>query len=97
MSEIKQNNYEELDGFLFLPSFRESYEIFREQSEELGNEFLREVIYYGTEGRSVSQNPSIRAIMCSVIKTIDKGKAKRIEKKTKAEQRKAAKQAKSVE
>ena len=85
-----------LEGFLFLPSYLESYEAFKKTGDlELARLFLDAVIAYGTQRKRITDNPLICAVMASVEKTIDAGAAKRAEKEQKKQAR-AAKRGKSV-
>ncbi len=75
------------ESFVFLKSYRESYEHFKESGNlDLAHEFLDALIVYGTERRRISNNPLVQAVMDSAEKTIDDSRRKRKEKaKKKAE------------
>lgn len=72
------------EGFLFLPSYLESYECFKDTGdEELAHLFLDAVIAYGVEQKRITDNPNIRAVMASIERTMDAGRKKREQKKQK--------------
>lgn len=76
----KQDEYK---GFLFLPSFRESYDELAKDDPELANELLWAIVVYGTQEEEVAEHPAIKAIMRSIIRTIDAGKDRRVKKQGK--------------
>ncbi len=65
------------DGFLFLPSFRESIDNLMDATPDLASELLWSIIIYGTQNKEISCSPAIKAIMASIRRTIDAGKEKR--------------------
>ncbi len=74
------------EGFLFLPSYLESYECFKATGDkELAYLFLDAVIAYGVEQKRITDNPNIRAVMASIERTMDASRKKR----EKARQKKA--------
>ena len=65
------------DGFLFLPSFRESIDNLAEVSPELASDLLWAIIVYGTQDKEIATNPVVKASMASIKKSIKAGKKKR--------------------
>ena len=62
-------------GFVFLPSYLESYEIFKnEVGEELANKLLQAIVYYGIKGVEMKTDYRVSAVMVSIKATIDKAK-----------------------
>ena len=91
-----EQDIRKLKGFLFLPSYLESYEAFlRSGDTELARLVLDSVIAYGTEHKRITNNPMVCAVMASVEKTIDAAAAKQAEKERKKQER-ASKRDKSV-
>lgn len=82
LGTISEENGKE--GFLFLPSYLESYECFKATGDEkLAHLFLDAVIAYGVEQKRITDNPSIRAVMASIERTMDASRKKREQKKQK--------------
>ena len=83
-------------GFLFYPSYAESYEAFKKSGDiELAHLFIESVIAYGTEGKEITNNPLICAVMASVKRTMDASEIKRKEtlrRKAEREKRKMEKE-----
>lgn len=78
------NKETEREGFLFLPSYLESYECFKATGdEELAYLFLKSIIAYGVEQKRITDNPIIRAAMASIERTMDASRKKREQKKQK--------------
>lgn len=74
------NNAPEREGFLFLPSYLESYECFKAADEKLAYLFLDSLIAYGVEQKRITDNPNIRAVMASIERTMDASRKKREQK-----------------
>ena len=72
----KKSDSDEFDGFLFLPSFRESIDNLVVETPKLAEELLWAIVVYGTENKDVAKTPAIKAIMASIRRTIDAGKDK---------------------
>ena len=69
-----------LDGFLFLPSYLESFEALRDGGDsERAYLLLDAIIAYGTQRKRITTDPVVTAVMMSIEKTIDTGAAKRAE------------------
>jgi hypothetical protein len=61
-------------GFMFLPSYFESYEILKnDANEEVADMFLHAVIYYGIRHENIATDYRVQCVMASIVKTIDKG------------------------
>lgn len=80
---IKTNEEPEREGFLFLPSYLESYEYFKAIDMELAYLFLEAVIAYGIEQKRITDNPSIMAVMASIERTMNASRKKREQKRQK--------------
>lgn len=79
-----------LEGFLFLPSYLESYESLLNGGErERAHLLLDAIIAYGTQRKRITNDPVVTAIMMSIEKTIDAGAAKRAETIRKKQERAA--------
>ena len=89
----------ERKGFLFLPSFADSYEAFKKTGDmDLAHLFIDSVIAYGTERKRITNNPIICAVMASVERTIDAGDAKHEEMlRKKAEREKKKKEKEEIQ
>ena len=85
VKELSISNEEsEREGFLFLPSYLESYECFQATgNEELAYLFLKAIIAYGVEQKRITDEPIIRAAMASIERTMDASRKKREQKKQK--------------
>lgn len=85
---INANEEPEREGFLFLPSYLESYKCFKATGdEELAHLFIDAVIAYGVEQKRITDNPNIRAVMASIERTMDASRKKREEKKQKKQKK----------
>ena len=76
-AQVLGGNPEEFEGFLFLPSFRESIDNLMEGTPQLAMELLWAIIIYGTQNKDIAESPAVKAIMASIRRTIDAGKEKR--------------------
>ena len=73
--EEKNDQRKEYDGFVFLPSYRESYDCLVNAGEyELANLFLQAIVAYGTEGEIITRDNRIEIVMASIRRTIDAGR-----------------------
>lgn len=65
-------NRVEYEGFLFLPSYRESYDCLIKGGEpELAALLLQAIVAYGTEGKIITDDPRVEIVMASIRRTID--------------------------
>lgn len=81
-AEYANENRKEYDGFLFLPSFRESYDCLVRAGEiETANLLLRAIVSYGTENVIITDNPHVEVVMTSIRRTIDNQRKKYKSKK----------------
>lgn len=82
----------EAKGFIFLPSYMESYEILKNSAdEEVADMLLKAIVYYGIKGEELNVDYRVAVVMASIKKTIDKGKEnykKRTERARKKEKEK---------
>ena len=77
MSASKPPMYKEYDGFVFLPSFRESYDCLVNAGEnETATLLLKAIVSYGTESAIITNDPRIEIVMTSIRRTIDKQRIK---------------------
>lgn len=77
-----QPMYKEYCGFLFLPSYRESYDCLVNAGEkEAANLLLRAIVSYGSEGAIITDDPRVEVVMTSIRRTIDNQRKKYKEKK----------------
>ena len=77
-SDIAASNKSQYDGFLFLPSYMESYQAFvKSGDKELADLLLMSIVVYGTTGEIYTDHPIVEAVMASIRRTIDNGREKR--------------------
>lgn len=80
--EIKRPEKKSYDGFLFLPSYRESFDCLIKAGEhELAALLLQAIVAYGTEGEVITDDPRVEIVMVSIRRSIDSQRKNYNEKK----------------